>query len=72
MTSDVTAGASGVSRLGAGAAVAGRAKQAARRGEGGRLIIAGVLPDHRSMIASGAGRHRSVAVGRDSVLNGST
>ena len=54
MTSDVTDGASVVSRLGAGAAAAGRAMFAAWQGEGGRLIIAGVLPDLGSMIARGA------------------
>ena len=61
MTSDVTGGASVVSRLGAGAASNGNAMSAIR-GEGGCRIIAGALPDLWSSIARGA---RGARVGHD-------
>ena len=44
MTGDITDGVSVVSRLGGGAASNGNAITAIR-GEGGRLIIGGALPD---------------------------
>ena len=64
MTGDITDGVSVVSRLGGGAASIGRANSA-RRGEGGRLIIGGALPDLWSVIAE-----RSVRTCRDAIVSG--
>ena len=60
MTSDVTEGASVVSRLGGGAASNGNAKST-WRGEGGRPIKRSALPDLWFLIARGARRARRTA-----------